>query len=169
MSSIQPFCRSFNNSGERMYSSPCDSTMLEKYSADLGTKEIVLCVDLYCDGIALPASGSQSISPPRFRLTNVTGLDAVWFDIGFCPTLRLGNSICSDAKITDLRSELLHRYLYLVLHPLIEASNIGFRYDDVVKFPRILMILSDQKKERPLVGLKSSNSTRNCTACEILS
>lgn len=85
------------------------------------------------------------------------------------PTLRLENAMCSSATVNDLQSEILHLFLFLKLRPLINASKVGFFQNDVIIFPRIIMIMSDQKQERPFVALNSINSTRDCTACDMLS
>lgn len=168
-SSIIPYRRSQNAAGERTFSCPHDGEALEKYSKDIGNRGHILCVDVYCDGIALPNGGSQTLSPLRVRFSNIRGIEKAWFDIGLYPTLPVGISTCSSGKLTELRNELLHRYLFLVFHPLIEASNTGFKHSSCVMFPRILMILCDQKQEWPLVGLKSTGSTRDFTSCSMLS
>lgn len=167
--SILPFGLSQTQNGERTYSNPCDSETLEKYCAVVGTRGLLLCVDINFDGIALPNGGSQTMSPLRIRVSNLKGIKTVWFEIGLRSTLLLGNTMCSSGKISNFRGELLHRYLFMVLHPLIDVSNLGYIHHDAVIFPQILTVLSDQKQERSLIGLKSSNSTRDFTACEILS
>lgn len=142
---------------------------MELYCKHILDKGVVLCVDIYCDGIALPNGGSQTVTPLLVRFTNIMAIETKWFEIGLCPTLHISNTMCTATKLTELRSELLKRYLLIVLRPFIESSRIGFPYASTVIFPRILMVLCDQKQERPLVSLKSSNSTRDCTTCDMVS
>lgn len=139
------------------------------YSSQVGVMRIVLCVDVYCDGIALPKNGAISLSPLRVRFSNFRAIKTVRYDIGLCPVLYMGTAVFTSTKLTELRREILQRNLFLVLIPLIEASSVGFRHDSTIIFPRILMVLCDQKQERPLLCLKCSNSTRDCTDCDMLS
>lgn len=169
ISAVQKFKKTVGNDGKRTFSCPIDGLAMEKYSDALETNALLLYVDIYCDGLALPNGGTQSISPFRVRFSNVKGIETVWFDIGLCPTLQLGNVKCTPTKKAELRRELLHRFMFLILKPMIHASRVGFQIDSTLIYPRLLMVVCDQRQERPLYCLKSAGASRDCTTCDMMS
>lgn len=165
---VKKFEKSTDESGRRTYSCPINGTALELYSAAMATGTIIVCVDLYCDGVALSRSGTQSISPLRVRFCTMKGIEIKWFDIGLCPTVDLRGTKTNSTTKAEIIRDLLQRYLFLVLRPMVEASIVGFTFQNCVVYPRLLMTVCDQKEERPLMSLKSNGSTRDCTLCTML-
>lgn len=169
ISCIQPLRKSFVGNGSCTYSCPLDRTSMESYANTVGARGVVLIVDLYCDGVPLAKGGSQSVSPVRVLFSNMRAISTKWFDIGICPYLDVGTAKCGSTRLVDLRRELFHRYIFMVLQPLITASRTGEQYGQTFLFPRILMVVCDQKQERCTLSLRSSNSTRDFTLFDMTS
>lgn len=100
--------------------------------------------------------------PLAFLNTNVKVLESRWFDIRLFPVLDCRGVKCSDEKRADIRRELLHRYIFIVLKLMIESSTVGFRFGTELVFPPLLMTVFDRKQERLMVSLRSAGATRDC-------
>lgn len=169
LASIKQFAVSKYSNGARTFSCPVDCSALEAYCDNVQRGGIVVCIDIYCDGVSLSNGGTQSISPLRVRFSNAEGIETKWFDIGLCPVLLVGSLKCTATKLADIRRELLHRFLFMVLKPLLVASAVGFQCEGSLLFPRVLLTICDQKQERPFLSLRSAGSTRDCSLCTMVS
>lgn len=169
ISALRQFRESRSHVGTRKFCTPIDGRALQAYTDTVHDKGLVLCVDIYCDGVALPSAGTQSLSPVRVRYPNIYGIHTTWFDIRLCPVLEFRSVRCTVDKKAELRRELMHRYFFLILKPVINASKVGISVASCLVFPRLLMTVCDKKQERPMVCLRSVGGTRDCTLCDMLS
>lgn len=169
LGSLRLFQRSTDYEGHRTYSSPIDGRAYESCTASIADRGLILTFDVYCDGVALPESGTQSVSPLRARYPNISGIETKWFEIGLCPVLDFRYVKCTAEKKAELRRELMHRYLFLVFKPMLDASRDGFILNSTLIFPRLFMFVCDQKQERPSVCMRSVGGARDCTICDMVS
>lgn len=76
---------------------------------------------------------------------------------------------CTATKLVDLRRDLLQRYLFMFLKPLLVASAVVLQYEVSLLFPRLLLTICDQKQEKPFLSLRSAGSNRDFSLFEMVS
>lgn len=148
----------------RLFSSPIDSNSMLQYAQSIPQGCKILALDLYADGTVLSASGAQSITTFRMRVTNVRGHSTKWHEVALAPTL-LNTANISESKIALLRAELFQRFVSLLIEDIMHGSRDGIYINDTILFLRINTIVADWKQERVFYALKSSNSYSDCTHC----
>lgn len=62
----------------------------------------------------------------------------------------------------------MHGYMFLVMKPNLEASENGFKVNSDLLFPRLFMIVCDQKQERPIDCMRSIGGAHDCTLCDMV-
>lgn len=167
-SSIVPFAECERN-GERVFSAPHNSNAMRDYYENHSMGGHLVGIDVYCDGTTLAKSGSQSASAVRVRFVNIKGISEKWFDVGIAPSLVLGEKQRSDTAKRRERLHLFQRFLFAVLRDVMKASFDGVAFQDSMIFPRLVMVVSDQKHERPFFCLKSAGAFADCSLCDMSS
>ena len=64
-----------------------------------------------------------------------------------------------------MRSEIFHRFLFLLIKSTIDANKNGILIDSTLVSPHLLMIVCDQPQERKFLALKSAGTLRFCSLC----
>lgn len=155
--------------GLRGYLCCFDCSAMEQYEAELAHRGHVVLIDVHCDGLTLPQSGTQSVSPLRVRFPNVRGYSNKWIEVGMCPIWNPNRDVYNADMKRKERLELFHRFLFLVFESTFYASRFGFTYNGKDVYPRLHIICSDQKEERGFYCMKAAGSFRDCTICDMVS
>ncbi|KAI0566558.1 hypothetical protein FGB62_7g37 [Gracilaria domingensis] len=164
---VQAFS-STSRAGQRTYSSPWNAEIMLKYKKHVGEKVVIVLIDLYCDGTILSNSGSQSASTLRVRFSNLNNRSQEWHEVGIAPCVDMKDVERSSLDLGRERIQLFQRFLFLALKDLIEASRAGIVVEETIVVPRIGMIVADQPQERAFFSLKSDDSFRDCSLCDML-
>ena len=150
----------------RKFSTPVDSNEFKDYKDHFIHDEKIVLFDIYCDGLNVPSSGTQSVSPARIRYPNVKTITSTWFDIGIVPIIEVEQLQQSQpSKLSELRLELFQLYIFIVCEELMLASLSGFYYQSIMLFLHLNMISCDQKQERQFLYLFGARTFRASTPC----
>ncbi|KAI0558896.1 Zinc finger C2H2-type domain containing protein [Gracilaria domingensis] len=168
-SALQSFTLSHDHLRQRVFSAPWDSNAMMRYHLqhrDQRNARVVL-IDLYCDGTTLSKSGSQSANTMRVRFSNIRGRSTEWHEIGIAPCIDTHGKECSKVELKRERLHLFQRFLFIALRDVIRASSVGVPFERGLLFPRVGMIVADQPQERAFFALKSADSFKDCSLCEM--
>ncbi|KAI0557092.1 hypothetical protein FGB62_342g012 [Gracilaria domingensis] len=144
---VQAFS-STSRAGQRTYSSPWNADIMLKYKKHVGEK--------------------VSASTLRVRFSNLNNRSQEWHEVGIAPCVDMKDVERSSLDLRRERIQLFQRFLFLALKDLIEASRAGIVVEETIVVPRIGMIVADQPQERAFFSLKSADSFRDCSLCEML-
>lgn len=164
LSAIVPFSEEATD-GKRCYSAPWNASAMEEYEKCLPAGFAHVGIDLYSDGATLAKSGSQSANSMRVRFVNIAGMSQTWHEIGIAPAIDTDGEVRTDIEKRKERMVLFQRYVFLVLRDVIKASSEGVLFDGRLIFPRVTMIVSDQKQERSFLCLMGAGSYTDCSFC----
>lgn len=145
-----------------------DGAVFDEYSAHLNVPGKILLVDLYSDGLSLPHSGTQSVTPVRVRFPNVSGQQTNWFTVGVEPIHGHDGVATTALKKTVTRRELFQRFIFILFQDMIHASRSGFMIGNTLIHPRLHILNVDQKEERRLLCLRGAGGFRSCSLCDII-
>lgn len=166
-SSILPFAPAYNNSGERSYSNPLDGRCYEMHKDSLMSPGKILLVDIYSDGLSLPNSGTQSVTPLRMRFPNIRGRQDKWYNFGIEPLSDDHGMATTRLRRSIIRREVFQRFIFMALQDMIHASRSGLLLDGHIIYPRLHLLNLDQKEERRVLSLRGARSYRSCSQCDI--
>lgn len=151
-------------SGERVLSNAVDSNAMKLYSETIHSRVHFVSFDLYANGTTLSKNCVQSANKVRRRLVNVRGRSREWHEVGIAPVYQPGPSL-SDQKQREEGSFLFHRFLFILLEEVIEASQRGKRI--ITGQNRIVLrlraIVADQAQESNFFCLKAAGSYKDCS------
>ena len=150
-------------------SNPMNSRAAVVFDMDQAVDIPTVYFSLFVDATTMSKSGSQSKNIVRLRLDGIRGQRDTWHEIGICPSLpkKMLDS-ASTAAQSEMRAEVFHRFLFLLLKSSIESCRTGAQINGRLVALRLLMIVCDQPQERLLLALKNVGSFRDCSFCELV-
>lgn len=152
--SIIPFEMSYNDEGDRIYSTPWNTDMYASYNDSVSNGSIVL-IYLYSNGATMSKSGTQSLTFLRVRFSNVRPYTEEWYTVGLAPSPTSIPATLPDDTRRRLRLQLIHRFIFLMLKAIISASYTEFVVAGRTYYTRVAMLVTDQPEEGTLVSLSS--------------
>jgi len=137
-----------------------------------GRSALVMGVQLHADEALVSWSGAHNIFPVRARFVNVVGRGGGWTTVGYIQHVprAVGQTPAGRLAVSDLRNDLLQRYLAVSLRMLTRASEQGVKAPvagrgEVFLLPRIVGLVMDQPEERAVLALMGNRCRFFCSPC----